>query len=81
MSCLRERSKSIVPCPLQALTICIALVERGTLWQMDHQAGSAGPLSDRDRELESQAVSVLGPQAAHLLQKLSEDNGVKPLVS
>ena len=65
---------------MQALTICIALVERRTLWQLAHQAGSAGPLASKDEQLERQAVEVLAPQAAHLLQRLSREDSSKPMV-
>ena len=65
---------------VQALTICIALVERQILWHIAHQGGSAGPLAERDHELEGQAVQVLAPKAAHLLRQLSEGEETKPLV-
>lgn len=66
---------------LQALTICIALVERQILWQIAHQGGSAGPLAEKDHDLEGQAVQVLAPKAAKLLQQLSEGEEHKPMVT
>ena len=67
---------------MQTLTICIALVERRSLWQtaFDNELAKSPPQKE-DTDLELRAVSMLAPHAAQLLKRLSEDNDQPLLVS
>ena len=58
---------------LQALNICIALVERRRLWEAAHDDGAAHLPNELDRLLELQAVEVLAPHASDLLYHLSDE--------
>ena len=58
---------------LQALNICIALVERRRLWEAAHESGAANLPNELDRLLELQAVETLAPHASDLLYHLSNE--------
>lgn len=58
---------------MQALNICIALVERRRVLESAHEQGTASPPMASDRMLEVQAVDSLAPHTASLLSKLGEE--------
>jgi len=76
-----DRKFSILACGLQTLKICIALVERRSIWQtaFDNELAKSPP-QEEDGGLEQQAVKMLAPHAANLLKRLSEDESQPLLV-
>lgn len=66
--------------PLQALNVCIALVERRRLWEVAHGSGLASTPADTDRALEVQAVETLAPHLPRLFSHLSERQAGKTQV-